>query len=157
MDISTRITSGLSSIAFSRASFPSVASPQTIHPGRDRRTEHRLPLISLLSSATRIRRDESALVIASPVRRSYGQLDITSVVQIVGGVKNVKVPQIIVNARYCVYCAPGSGSNLTDLSFQTENDASLLRVRLHPMFDQRERSWALWLVIVWWNRWPFEF
>lgn len=37
MDRSRRITSGLSSTAFSSASFPSLASPQTVHPVRDRR------------------------------------------------------------------------------------------------------------------------
>src|ERR1700751_1899390 len=57
IDTSTKTTSGLRSAAFCTASIPSTARPQTTHPERASRAEHKQFLIVSLSSATKIRRE----------------------------------------------------------------------------------------------------
>jgi hypothetical protein len=63
IDMSNRITSGLSAIAFSIASVPFAASPQTVQPSRDLKREHIPLLIMSLSSAMSIRFERLFVVI----------------------------------------------------------------------------------------------
>ena len=56
IDTSTNTMSGFSSMAFCTASVPSTARPQTIHPERASKVEHKPFLIFSLSSATKIRK-----------------------------------------------------------------------------------------------------